>query len=76
MLLHRKKSTVSNEEKEENTRKAARKLAQKSLAQSLQSLKSGDEKGALRILQKALIAYLMTKLNLSLSGLLFPCLYL
>ncbi|MBI3133685.1 MAG: protein BatD [Bacteroidetes bacterium] len=69
MLLRRKKQNISPEDKAESTKKGARKTAQKSLSQALQLLKSGDDKGALKLLQNTLITYLMAKLNLSLSNL-------
>lgn len=69
MFTRRRKKNMTEEEKSNNTLKAARKNAQKSLAASLQQLKSGDEKAALKSLQHTLITYLMTKLNLPLSGL-------
>jgi len=68
-LVRRKKHTLTPEEKTENSKKTARKAAQKSFEKTLQLLKAGDEKESLKLLQNTLITYLMTKLNLSLSGL-------
>lgn len=69
LILRRKKKNVSDEEKIEIGKKSARKTAQKNLTKALQELKAGNEKEALKTLQSSLIAYLMTKLNLSLSSL-------
>lgn len=69
LFLRRKKNNVSEEDKTENTKKLARKTAQKNLAKALQQLKSGQEKEALKTLQSTLISFLMIKLNLSLSSL-------
>lgn len=69
LFVRKRKKNVTAEEKTETTKKTARKTAQKNLSKALQQLKSGQEKEALKNLQNALITYLMTKLNLSLSSL-------
>jgi len=69
MFAKRRVKSSSPEEKLENTKKSARKNALKNLAKASQSIKSGDHGSALKMMQNSLITYLMTKLDLSLSGL-------
>lgn len=69
MFAKRRVKSSSPEEKLENTKKSARKNALKNLARASQSIKAGDHGTALKMMQNSLITYLMTKLDLSLSGL-------
>ena len=68
-LIRRRRKNISPETKSDLQKKSARKIALKNLSRSIQTLKNGQDKEAVKILQNTVITYLMTKLNLSLSGL-------
>ncbi|MBK7130512.1 MAG: protein BatD [Crocinitomicaceae bacterium] len=68
-LIRRRSKNISPETKSDLQKKSARKTALKNLSKSIQTLRNGQDKEAVKIVQNTLITYLMTKLNLSLSGL-------
>jgi hypothetical protein len=69
VLVKRRRGSATDEEKSEQRNKSARKIALKSLEYASQSIKQGDRREALKILQNTLFAYFMTRLNISLSSL-------
>jgi hypothetical protein len=69
VLVKRRRGSVTDEQKTEQRNKSARKIALKSLEYASQSIKQGDHREAMKILQNTLFAYFMTRLTISLSSL-------